>query len=59
MELTYNHRVPVQLRFNDADALGHINNSVYFSFYDLGKTEYFKHFQSSIKSKLKKRFEQH
>ena len=42
MELTYNHRVPVQLRFNDADALGHINNSVYFSFYDLGKTEYFK-----------------
>ncbi len=38
----YNHKVPVQLRFNDADALGHINNSVYFSFYDLGKTEYFK-----------------
>ena len=28
MELTYNHRVPVQLRFNDADALGHINKIV-------------------------------
>lgn len=42
MESVYNHKVPVQLRFNDTDALGHINNSVYFSFYDLGKTEYFK-----------------
>ena len=40
--ITFKHSIPVQLRFNDADALGHINNSVYFSFYDLGKTEYFK-----------------
>ena len=38
----FKHSVPVQLRFNDADSLGHVNNSVYFSFYDLGKTEYFK-----------------
>ena len=35
------HSVPVQLRFNDTDALGHVNNSTYFSFYDLGKSEYF------------------
>jgi acyl-CoA thioester hydrolase len=41
METTFKHSIPVQLRFNDADAFGHINNSVYFSFYDLGKTEYF------------------
>ena len=40
--MEFKHSVPVQLRFNDADALGHVNNSVYFSFYDLGKTEYFK-----------------
>ena len=39
---TFRHSVPVQLRFNDADSLGHVNNSVYFSFYDLGKTEYFR-----------------
>ena len=32
----------VQLRFNDVDALGHVNNSVYFQFFDLAKTEYFK-----------------
>ena len=28
-DIVFNHKVPVQLRFNDADALGHINNSVY------------------------------
>ena len=37
----YKHSIPVQLRFNDTDALGHVNNSVYLSFYDLGKTDYF------------------
>lgn len=36
------HTVEIQLRFNDTDALGHVNNSTYFSFYDLGKTEYFR-----------------
>ncbi|GHT58895.1 hypothetical protein FACS18945_5080 [Bacteroidia bacterium] len=40
--INFKHSIPVQLRFNDADSLGHINNSVYFTFYDLGKTEYFK-----------------
>ncbi|MDD4991535.1 MAG: thioesterase family protein [Paludibacter sp.] len=39
--LKFNHITPIQLRFNDFDALGHVNNSVYFSFYDLGKTAYF------------------
>lgn len=39
--LNFKHTVPIQLRFNDFDALGHVNNSVYFSFYDLGKTSYF------------------
>ncbi|WP_321520149.1 acyl-CoA thioesterase [uncultured Bacteroides sp.] len=39
--LNFKHTIPIQLRFNDFDALGHVNNSVYFSFYDLGKTSYF------------------
>jgi len=39
--IRFNHTTPIQLRFNDFDALGHVNNSVYFSFYDLGKTSYF------------------
>ena len=39
--IKFYHTTPIQLRFNDFDALGHVNNSVYFSFYDLGKTTYF------------------
>lgn len=34
------HKLPVQLRFNDIDILGHLNNTVYFSLYDLGKACY-------------------
>ncbi len=37
----FHHTLPLQLRFNDIDLLGHVNNSVYFSFYDLGKARYF------------------
>lgn len=40
-KVKFNHITVIQLRFNDFDALGHVNNSVYFSFYDLGKTAYF------------------
>lgn len=34
------HRLELQLRFNDIDILGHLNNTVYFSLYDLGKARY-------------------
>ncbi|MDE7159742.1 MAG: acyl-CoA thioesterase [Muribaculaceae bacterium] len=37
----FRHRADVQLRFNDVDVLGHVNNTVYFSFYDTGKALYF------------------
>lgn len=37
---TFRHRVPVQIRFNDVDQNGHVNNNAYFAFYDLGKEEY-------------------
>ena len=40
-EIVYHHILPIQLRFNDVDQFGHVNNTVYFSFYDLGKTDYF------------------
>lgn len=38
---TFRHRTPIQIRFNDLDAYRHVNNNVYFSFYDLGKESYF------------------
>ncbi|MDE6555585.1 MAG: acyl-CoA thioesterase [Duncaniella sp.] len=37
----FHHRHPVQLRWNDLDMLGHVNNSIYFTFMDLAKTRYF------------------
>lgn len=37
---SFKHRVDLQIRFNDIDILGHLNNTVYFSFYDTGKAYY-------------------
>lgn len=31
----------LQLRFNDVDKFGHVNNAVYLNFYDTAKTNYF------------------
>ena len=39
-EIHFKHTFPVQLRFSDVDQFGHVNNSVYFSLYDLAKTTY-------------------
>lgn len=36
----FRHHIDVQLRFNDIDILGHLNNTVYFSLYDLAKARY-------------------
>ncbi len=33
--------MPAQIRFSDIDQFGHVNNSVYFSLYDMCKTQYF------------------
>ena len=37
----FHHRTPLQLRFSDVDVLGHVNNTVYFAFFDTGKAHYF------------------
>lgn len=39
--IDFRHGVDLQIRFNDIDILGHVNNAVYLSFFDLGKAEYF------------------
>lgn len=39
-EPVYRHRLPIQIRFNDVDRYGHVNNNAYFAFYDLGKQDY-------------------
>jgi len=35
------HTIPIQIRFNDVDQMGHINNAVIMEYFDLGKAQYF------------------
>ena len=37
---SFKHRIDLQMRFSDVDVLGHVNNTVYFSYYDTGKAYY-------------------
>ena len=32
--------LPLQIRFSDVDVVGHVNNIVYFAFYDTGKAAF-------------------
>ena len=32
--------MPAQLRFSDVDRFGHVNNNVYFSLFDMSKSQY-------------------
>lgn len=38
--IVWHHQMPAQLRFSDVDQFGHVNNSVYFSLFDMCKTKY-------------------
>jgi acyl-CoA thioester hydrolase len=31
---------PIQIRFSDVDCFGHVNNSVYWSYFDVGRLDY-------------------
>lgn len=37
----FGHKLPLQLRFNDVDIMGHVNNAVIMEFFDYGKMKYF------------------
>lgn len=37
----FKHKLPLQLRFNDIDMMGHVNNAVIMEFFDYGKMKYF------------------
>lgn len=38
--INFKAELPIQIRFSDIDSLGHINNNIYLSFFDLGKADY-------------------
>lgn len=37
---SFRDKTDVQIRFNDVDVLGHVNNTIYFALYDTGKAHY-------------------
>lgn len=39
--MKFKHKTPLQIRFNDVDIAGHINNAVYQEYFDFGKLKYF------------------
>lgn len=43
---TFNHQFSIQVRMTDLDPVGHVNNGVQFSYYDLGRLEYLKILQN-------------
>jgi len=39
--IEFNHQETIQIRFNDIDVLGHVNNAVQIMYFDFGKVKYF------------------
>jgi len=37
----FKHKTPVQIRFNDIDIMGHVNNAVHQYYFDLARMNYF------------------
>ncbi len=40
-KIKFKHEEKIQIRFNDIDVLGHVNNAVQLNYYDYGKMKYF------------------
>jgi acyl-CoA thioester hydrolase len=38
----FRHITPVQIRFNDVDILGHVNNAIHQYYFDFARMQYFK-----------------
>ena len=44
----FNHILPLQIRFNDIDMMGHVNNAVIMEFFDYGKMKYFENLGTDV-----------
>ena len=52
-EMKFFHETPLQIRFNDVDVMGHVNNSVYQNYFDVARLRYsaienLRHFQNHV-----------
>jgi acyl-CoA thioester hydrolase len=41
VEGEFRYRHPIEVRYNDTDALGHVNNAVYFSYFEAARGGYY------------------
>jgi acyl-CoA thioester hydrolase len=39
-DLTFTFRTPIEVRFRDIDALGHVNNAVYLTYFEMARSAY-------------------
>jgi acyl-CoA thioester hydrolase len=39
--LVFRFRTPIEVRFRDLDALGHVNNAVYLTYFEIARSAYF------------------
>lgn len=40
---TFKYKTNIEMRFADLDMMGHVNNAVYFTYMEIGRTKYWKH----------------
>jgi len=44
----FKHKTPIQLRFKDLDAMGHVNNANHLTYIELARTDYFNEVLGSL-----------
>ena len=42
-------KIPIQIRFNDIDLLGHVNSTVYLTYFELARINYFDQLKKDLK----------
>lgn len=45
----FKYTIPLQIRFNDIDMLGHVNSAVHFTYFELARVSYFNHLDGELK----------
>ena len=46
--IEFNHQEIIQIRFNDIDVLGHVNNAIQIMYFDFGKVKYFEALKNQV-----------
>ncbi len=50
-EIKFKHSTPIQIRFNDVDSVGHVNNTVLLSYMDYAKLQYLNFINKGLQKK--------